>query len=177
MPQLEASLSPLGDAAAIRIAGELTAIAEASPETPWEALEMFAPRLFKPPRATSLTTSPKTVAIDLVYHWSEYGMHRNVEWSMYDASIRVDMRTLADGDDEDAQYVYGRIVSSIADLHEAVLAIPDFEDYSYWSKGDEEPEWEARNRVWNRVNEKSLFGWLYRPHRITMMNGLREGED
>lgn len=176
MPRLAATLNPLGDAAAIRIAGQLAAIAEASPGSPWEALEMFSPRLFKAPRATTLTTSPKTVAIDLVYHWSEYGMHRNVEWSMYDAGIRVDMWTLK-GDSEAAQYVYGRIVSSIAGLHEALLAAPGFEDYSYWSKEDAEPEWKARESVWNRVRPDSLFGWLYRPHRITMMDGLKEGED
>lgn len=174
IPTLSTVLTPLGDREAIRIARELCAIAQDSPGLPWEALESLAPRFFRPPIAVTKTTTPQQAAIDLVYYWAEFGRHRSATWSMYDAGIRVDLWTL-EGDDADAQYVYGRIVASNPGFHEALLAEDGFEDYSYWQEEDETPEWAQRQMAWHRIKDKNRFEWTYLPHRIPMMDAMKEG--
>lgn len=174
IPALHGVLTPLGDREAVRIARELFAIAQDSSELPWETLKMHSPRYFKPPLAVTRMTSPQQAAIDLVYHWSEFGRHRNAEWSMWDAGIRVDLWTL-DSEDEDGQYVYGRIVASSAGFHDALLAVDGFEDFSCFDSEDDDVEMVKRRMVWNRIASKSHFEWAYLPSRVPMMEALKEG--
>lgn len=174
IPALHGVLTPLGDREAIRIARELLAIAQDSSELPWEALKMFSPRYFKAPLAVTRTTTTQQAVIDLVYHWADFGRHRHAEWSMWDAGIRVDLWTL-DSEDEDGQYVYGRIVASSTGFHDALLAVDGFEDFSCFDSEDDDVEMVKRRMVWNRVASKSHFEWAYLPSRVPMMEALKEG--
>lgn len=166
-------ITPLADAHAANVANDLRTMASDAPGTPWETLKLFAPRGYKPSRSVELYTSPSQVAIDLVCEWANHGLHANAQWSMYDTSVRADMWTIP-GDDADACYVYGRLVSSVPDLHEALIGSPGFEDYSYWKEEEETPEWQARENAWERVDDAAHFEWVYRPSRLELMGEVKD---
>lgn len=129
----------------------------------------LAPRGYTPSIfARHLMKSEPTeqLAITLLSDWALFFTHPRQVWSSFDLTIRVDLwMARPDADGPDADYVYGRVVSSAADeVYIALLGIPGVEEFSYYDTDDMMPSWPAREPIWNTlVDEDSRTEWAFVP--------------